>query len=261
MYNSISYIMADLESQESLAKQYRHKLLELPKGKLSTSTIRGTTYYYKLVDGKKLYLGKADCEEVKLLQTRAHLTEALKRIERNCTALHHLLEEYQSVEPDIINSKIPKAYQFSKQNDYQLTNWLDLQDWGSAEYDKNTKYPEKLIHRTVKGECVRSKSEVIIADILFLKGIEYHYEENLTLGKETIAPDLKVAVASQRRFRRLEHFGMLSSSKYLEECLWKLRLYFSYKFVPWDDIIFTFEAQDGGIDAQTISWNIDQFCV
>ena len=44
MYNSISYIMADLESQESLAKQYRHKLLELPKGKLSTSTIRGTTY-------------------------------------------------------------------------------------------------------------------------------------------------------------------------------------------------------------------------
>ncbi len=54
---------------------------------------------------------------------------------------------------------------------------------------------------------------------------------------------------------------MLSSSKYLEECLWKLRLYFSYKFVPWDDIIFTFEAQDGGIDAQTISWIIDQFCV
>ena len=62
MYNSISYIMADLESQESLAKQYRHRLLELPEGKLSTSTIRVTTYYYKLVNGKKLYLGKDDCE-------------------------------------------------------------------------------------------------------------------------------------------------------------------------------------------------------
>ncbi len=261
MYNSITYILADLESQEALAKQYRYRLQQLPEGKLSTSTIKGTAYYYKLIQGKKLYLGKADCEEVKLLQTRAHLSEALKRIEKNCTALHHLLEEYESVETDIINCKVPKAYQLSQKIDYRFTDWVDPRAWGRAKYDKNTKYPEKLIHRTLKGERVRSKSEVIIADILFLKGVEYHYEENLTLGAETIAPDFKVAVASQRRFRRLEHFGMLSSSKYLEECLWKLRLYFSHKYVPWDDIIFTFEAQDGGIDAQTIGWIIDQFCL
>lgn len=261
MYNSINYIIADLESQTSLAEQYRHRLLDLPEGKLSASTIKGRTYYYKVDQGKKLYLGKADCEDVKLLQTRAHLIESLKRIEKNCKALHHLLEEYESIEPDIINRNVPKAYQLSEQRDYQFTDWIDLQEWGSAKYDKNTKYPDRLIHRTLKGERVRSKSEVIIADILFLKGVEYHYEENLTLGKETIAPDFKVAVASQRRFRRIEHFGMLSSSKYLEDCLWKLRLYFSHKFVPWDDIIFTFEAQDGGIDAQTIGWIVDRFCM
>jgi hypothetical protein len=43
-------------------------------------------------------------------------------------------------------------------------------------------YEEKLIHRTSRREMVRSKSEVIIADRLAAHGIDYAYEESLTIG-------------------------------------------------------------------------------
>jgi hypothetical protein len=50
-------------------------------------------------------------------------------------------------------------------------------------------YEEKLIHRTSRREMVRSKSEVIIADRLAAHGIDYTYEQPLTIGNVTKYPD------------------------------------------------------------------------
>ena len=50
-----------------------------------------------------------------------------------------------------------------------------------VEYKKKY-YEQALIHRTLKGELVRSKSEVIIANMLFEAGIDYEYEKELDLG-------------------------------------------------------------------------------
>lgn len=260
MYNCREHVIKDLEGQKFLKSQYEQKLKDLPEGNLARSTVKGNDYYYKAIHGRKVYLGTADQEEVRQLQTKKFLQKSIKQIEVNCKLMERLVAKYQDIAPDTINETLPKTYSLFPKADYNFINWGDLPTWGNAEYDKNTKFPEGLKHRTVKGERVRSKSEVIIADILFLKGIEYHYEENLTIGKEVIAPDFKVAVASQQRFRRIEHFGMIGDSKYLEECLWKIRLYVSNGFIPGDDVIFTFDTQDGEINAQMIEWIVERLC-
>ena len=41
---------------------------------------------------------------------------------------------------------------------------------------------DRLIHRTERGDLVRSKSELVIADKLFSRGIDYVYEQPLDLG-------------------------------------------------------------------------------
>lgn len=82
MYNSKNYIIEDLKSQKELKRDYERKLGTLPEGTLSTATVKGTTYYYKKVNGKKIYLGRADNKEVTLLQTKRFLAESLKRINR-----------------------------------------------------------------------------------------------------------------------------------------------------------------------------------
>ena len=53
-------------------------------------------------------------------------------------------------------------------------------------------FEENLIHRTARGEMVRSKSEVIIADHLADKGVDYGYEQPLTIEGVTKYPDFTI---------------------------------------------------------------------
>jgi len=76
-------------------------------------------------------------------------------------------------------------------------------------------FEEGLIHRTARGEMVRSKSEVIIANLLHSMGISYAYEQPFT-GKDGSVkyPDFTIedAETGQRVF--LEHLGLLHNSAY-----------------------------------------------
>ena len=51
---------------------------------------------------------------------------------------------------------------------------------------------EGLIHRTARGELVRSKSEVIIANLLHANRIDYRYEEPLEIDGLTKLPDFTI---------------------------------------------------------------------
>ncbi|TOI85635.1 hypothetical protein CGI50_24830, partial [Vibrio parahaemolyticus] len=58
------------------------------------------------------------------------------------------------------------------------------------EFNKQKRYfEEKLIHKTIRGEMVRSKSEVIVANILAMMNIEYFYEKPLNVRGKTYIPD------------------------------------------------------------------------
>lgn len=52
-------------------------------------------------------------------------------------------------------------------------------EWITEEYEKNTKYPEHLIHKSISGHLLRSKSEAMIDRALYLAKIPFHYEERL----------------------------------------------------------------------------------
>ncbi len=63
---------------------------------------------------------------------------------------------------------------------------------------------------TEKGELVRSKSEIIIANTLYHLGIPYRYECALDLNDITVYPDFTVLHIKQRQVKYLEHFGMVN---------------------------------------------------
>lgn len=71
------------------------------------------------------------------------------------------------------------------------------------------------IFKTENGEWVRSKSEVIIANLLHSKGIKYRYEEKLFYSvKEWIEPDFTFELGGKTWY--WEHLGMLGLSDYNE---------------------------------------------
>ena len=76
-------------------------------------------------------------------------------------------------------------------------------------YEKNPKYPEHLIHKTVSGIYVRSKSESMIALQLYTEKIPFRYECALQLGETTLYPDFTILHPKTGEIFYWEHFGMM----------------------------------------------------
>ncbi len=120
-------------------------------------------------------------------------------------------------------------------------------------------YEEKLIHRTSRREMVRSKSEVIIADRLASHGIDYAYEQPLTVGNATKYPDFTIEDMESGETYYWEHCGMLHVPQYRRRWEEKLAWYRSNKILPSKEgsgergvLILTQDGANGSIDAANI---------
>ena len=151
-------------------------------------------------------------------------------------------------------SVIPKTYRLKASQDCPEAGLIRADIWEREEYLKkgNCEYdmPE---HYTVKGEKVRSKSEVTIANMLYEKGIPYRYEEQLQLRSGKLAsPDFTVYVKSEGRTKLLEHCGAFYKNSYVEQYAWKVRNYIASGIIPNRDVFFTYEDMNGNIDTRVI---------
>jgi hypothetical protein len=119
---------------------------------------------------------------------------------------------------------------------------------------------EGLIHRTRRGDSVRSKSEVIIADLLYSKGIDYSYEQAFhgTDGK-TRYPDFTVEDPASGLTVIWEHLGLLSDPGYRARWQRKLEWYRRQGVAPLAEgggsrgmLVTTEDNARGGIDSAAI---------
>lgn len=117
--------------------------------------------------------------------------------------------------------------------------------WQGKEYDGNP-YPIQKKHYTARGEIVRSKSEVEIANFLFFHGIPYRYEYPLKLrdGHQTVTyyPDFVILDPVSRKVILLEHLGRMDDPEYVEEQVRKRRVYEDNGFFEGENIIYTWET-------------------
>lgn len=250
----------ELRYQQNLKQVYLGELRHLPEGCLSVTTVKGKDYYYKHQHGLRYYLGDGSIDEVKSLQRRKLLQTCLKRIDKNQVLMENVISSYQDISLGKVRLTLSKAYQPA---DICLADMDERSDkgWGYQKYQRSNKYPEMLVHRTLKGDFVRSKSEVIIANTLHMKGLQYRSEEVTKVGNYYFAPDFKILVPSTGKIKILEHFGMMHDSEYREKAVWKMSTYIENGYRPYEDILFTFEDLNGNIDAKNLELLITNFCM
>lgn len=121
-------------------------------------------------------------------------------------------------------------------------------------------YEKYLIHRTAREEMVRSKSEVIIADHLANKGIDYRYEQPLTIEGVTKYPDFTVEDMESGLTYYWEHCGMLHVPTYRRRWEEKLAWYRTHDILPYEEgggdrgiLIITRDEANGSIDSSKIT--------
>ena len=124
---------------------------------------------------------------------------------------------------------------------------------------------EGLIHRTERGDLVRSKSELVIADKLHARGIDYAYEQPLVLSNgHTRYPDFTISDDAKGEVFYWEHLGMLDDPGY--ELRWERKRseYLACGILPYvkgggpeGSLIETRDQKGGKLDAAAIAKLID----
>ena len=122
---------------------------------------------------------------------------------------------------------------------------------------------DKLINRTLRGEDVRSKSELIIANILYHHGIDYEYEGILEFDGEIRRPDFVIENENTDEIYYWEHLGMLNKRSYREGWERKKQWYHKNGITedggPIGTLIVTVDNKKGGISSEDIEETLVKF--
>jgi exodeoxyribonuclease V alpha subunit len=109
-------------------------------------------------------------------------------------------------------------------------------------------FEEGKIHRSLAEVMVRSKSEVIIANMLFDRDIAFEYEKPLYAPDGSFyLPDFTILWRGERYF--WEHLGLLARDEYRRK--WEVKKAWYGRHFP-ERLVTTEESGDLSIDARKV---------
>ncbi|MCR5500814.1 MAG: hypothetical protein K6F31_10525 [Acetatifactor sp.] len=117
-----------------------------------------------------------------------------------------------------------------------------IEKWRAQEYERLPFRDDSPEYYTRHGLRVRSKSEILIADILDEISIPFLYEKPLRLKHGMVHPDFTLLNIKNRKEIYWEHFGMMDDKEYRDEALMKIREYEANGLYQCDSAIWTFES-------------------
>jgi hypothetical protein len=253
----------------SAITRLRAHLAKSPPGRIRMAHRGNGVRFYHVTDPKSpggMYIPR--CEEsivAKLIQKDYELSVLLE-MERRLDLLNKFIAEYRPQVLGEIFAEMPELrrafvtpVQFSDEE--YAKRWLAVPYRGKP---ISADQPEFV---TARGERVRSKSEVIIADTLSRMGIPYRYEFPLKLklprgkGITNFFPDFTCLNLRTREEYLWEHFGMMDDPDYAQKATAKLRLYEESGILPGRNLILTMESQKDPLSTRVIEKIIEGFLI
>lgn len=207
-------------------------------------------WYVKQKQGTQ-YIARNQIELTKQLARKSELMHKIEELKSENRAIDAYVGIMESKASKL--SRMVASEQFRKLLEVEEDQY---KTW-SQDYERNTKYPEGLIHKCVSGNFVRSKSEVLIDMALFQHNISYRYECALDLGGITLWPDFTIMHPITGKVVYWEHFGMADNADYIDNCTKKIKLYLENGIVPTRDLIMTFETRDKPLNMEMVEKMIE----
>jgi len=131
--------------------------------------------------------------------------------------------------------------------------------WKAADYQKKAFRDGDPVFITIRGERMRSKSEIMIADMLHNHNIPYKYECPLNLiGFGNVYPDFTLINTETRRELYWEHFGRMDDPDYAAKTAKKIVSYEQNGIYIGENLIVTFETLKTPLDQLTIAKKIER---
>lgn len=244
----------------------RKSLANAPVGRLRVAMHGKQWHCYHVSpssDSNGVYIPKDKIRFIKRLAQKDYDGALLKELERQLSLIEKFMQEYAKCDALKVFERLHKnrrqfvlPVQFS--DEQYAVRWLALPYKGKPFREGE---PEFL---TSKGERVRSKSEMIIADILAKYNVPYKYERPLQMkaagGKLIpVYPDFTCVNLRTRQEFLWEHLGRMDDSDYSMKTVMKLRTYSKNDFIPGKNLILTMECDGIPLDRKEVEILVKTF--
>lgn len=219
--------------------------------------------FYHITDSKDFngtYIPRAQIQFIKKLAQKDYDLKLIKLLQRQLLAFDKLIAETDS-KMETLYSKLTQTRQ-DLITPVTLTDAQYIKEWQNINWQGRPFADDTPDLRTVRGERVRSKSEVIIADTLNRLLIPYRYEYPLELKEGvTFYPDFLCLNIRTRKEFIWEHLGMLDDAKYLENAIGKIKLYNDNNYYLGTNLIITMETQHSPINIRQLEQIINKYLI
>ena len=246
------WVLNQIDHYTRVIKDIERKRTKELKGTLRVHTRKGHFYYYwqkKDDSGKYIqeYLGINKRQTAENLAKKDYRNKVYRIAEKNLAAL-------QGFRDNFCRDGIKEIYENLGLARQQLVEPYGdevsavIKQWENEEYEAKANYQDGLQFETERGEFVRSKSEVIIANFLYQnrENLLYKYERPLQINvgerEITVYPDFTVLNLNTGKITYWEHAGRMDDENYASDFVWKHNRYMENGFVPGLDVIFTYET-------------------
>ena len=243
--NITGYIAKRIESLTDIRDKVMKEMERLPEGKLRFYKQKGSYRYHirkDLQDKNGKYINRRNMGLAQKLAQKEYDRNLIDALEQEISLLESYLK-YHDSDPWV------SAYEMMAEGERILavppieSDEEYIQKWLKQEYN-NPEFRENAFEfYTKRGEKMRSKSEVIIAEIFDDLQIPYLYEKPIVLNKiGVVHPDFTILRMSDRKEIIWEHFGMMDDLEYRNNAFGKIRGYENNGYISGKDIIYTFET-------------------
>lgn len=228
------------------------EIKKLPVGDLCCNRNGPYVKWYNRSCGKEEYIPKKQQAFAEQLAIRKYKLMQLKELQNEKEAISAYLKchnKHQEKASELLNEN--SCYRPLLTTHFDFCS-EDADCWVRQPYEKNNAHPENLIHKTIAGYNVRSKSESLIVSTFYANHIPFRYECALCFGEITIFPDFTIMHPYTRKLYYWEHFGMMDDSDYIRKAYKKLQLYTENGIIPSVNLIMTFETLENPLDSEML---------
>lgn len=251
--------IAELSAVEGMLLK---RLSHAPAGVLNVSPHRGGFQYFRVTakTGRKgEYIPERKMSLASAIAQRDYDAKMLAEIQRQRGALEKCVAKYDvSVAENLYAQLHPARRSLVAPLVYPDDDFVAR--WSAVNYSGRGFDADGPMLMTARGERVRSKSEIIIADALFRRGIPYRYEyphELLLAGARNrkrivVYPDFTCLNVRTHREIVWEHFGMIDVPEYCQNMASKMEMYLQNGFCMGKNFVMTTETHDRPLNSMMV---------
>lgn len=240
---------------QRLIAEKEQALVNTPDGFLRICSYREHPQYYHRQDPKDLngvYIRKSDIKTAQMLAQKDYDQKILRAAKIEYKSIKQYLASYSKKTMEQVYESLHKDRQ-KLITPIQETEQQYRANWENAPFQGKDFQETDPEFYTAKGERVRSKSEVMIADLLYREDIPYRYECPLFFkGTGILYPDFTILHVRLRKTFYWEHLGMMDNPDYAEQAVQRIQCYERNGIRSGDNLILTYESRKNPINQKLI---------